>query len=84
VAVRAEQVQVLAASGSPEPDDASGVPAAVVEVSFFGHDATVRVRLRDGSDVVARTPADGVPHPGDPVCVRVLGDVVAFPETGAT
>ena len=75
VAVRAEQLLV-------RPDGAPGVPAEVVDVSFFGHDATVRVRLATGELVAARTPAGAVPGPGDHVSVQVLGDVVAFPEGG--
>jgi iron(III) transport system ATP-binding protein len=72
VAVRGEQVQVQA--------EGPGVPAEVLDVSFFGHDATVRVRLSSGERVVARTMSGRVPRPGDRVHVRVIGDVVAFPE----
>jgi iron(III) transport system ATP-binding protein len=72
VAVRAEQVQV-------RPDGAPGVNAEVVDVSFFGHDATVRVRLASGEQVAARTPAGAVPGSGDRVSIQVIGDVVAFP-----
>ena len=72
VAVRAEQVQV-------RPDGAPGVAAEVVDVSFFGHDATVRVRLDSGEQVAARTPAGAVPASGDRVSIQVIGDVVAFP-----
>ena len=70
VAVRAEQVQVTAKD--------SGTPAEVLDTSFFGHDATVRVRLASGELVVARTPAGVVPLAGDQVGVQVVGDVVAF------
>ncbi len=78
VAVRAEQVQVLPHATGGGGDDA--VAAEVLDVSFFGHDATIRVRLGAGEEVVARTPADAVPRPGDRVCLRVTGAVVAFPE----
>ncbi len=71
VAVRAEQVQVRTESGP-------GVPAVVEEVSYFGHDATSRVRLASGELVAARTPAAGVPEVGARVFVQVVGDVVAF------
>ncbi|GAA2006919.1 ABC transporter ATP-binding protein [Nocardioides kribbensis] len=70
VAVRAEQVQVTSAE--------RGVAAEVLDTSFFGHDATVRVRLATGELVVARTPAGVVPLPGERVGVVVTGDVVAF------
>ncbi|TQK73044.1 MULTISPECIES: ABC transporter ATP-binding protein [unclassified Nocardioides] len=71
-AVRSEQLQVRP-SGS-----ADGVPGEVVDVSFFGHDATIRVRLASGEQVTARTPADSVPAAGDQVRVVVVGDVIAF------
>jgi iron(III) transport system ATP-binding protein len=73
VAVRGEQVQV---HGSDGP----GTLATVLDVSFFGHDATVRVELASGEPVAARTPAGLVPRPGDRVRVQVVGQVVAFPE----
>jgi iron(III) transport system ATP-binding protein len=73
VAVRGEQVQVLGSDGP-------GTPATVLDVSFFGHDATVRVELASGEPVAARTPAGLVPRPGDLVRVQVVGEVVAFPE----
>jgi iron(III) transport system ATP-binding protein len=59
------------------------VPAEVLEVSFFGHDATVRVRVVDGEDPVdltARVSASDVPEPGAKVGIGVVGDVLAFPE----
>lgn len=71
VAVRSEQVLVRA-NGS------LGVPAEVVDVSFFGHDATVRVVLDSGEQLSARTPAGEVPEAGAAVRIQVLGDVVAF------
>ncbi|THV13053.1 ABC transporter ATP-binding protein [Nocardioides caeni] len=71
LAVRSEQVQV-----AREADD--GVLGTVLDASFYGHDATVRIRLDAGPTVTARTPADTVPAAGDRVGVRVLGDVIAF------
>ncbi len=74
VAVRAEQVQLVAA------DDPDGTPARVLEVSYFGHDATVRVGLEpSATTLVARTPAASIPSVGAWVRVRVTGDVTAFP-----
>ncbi|WGX96049.1 ABC transporter ATP-binding protein [Nocardioides sp. L-11A] len=73
-AVRSEQLQVRSSDA-----DSSGVSGEVVDVSFFGHDATIRVRLASGEQVTARTPADTVPVPGDRVRVAVVGDVIAFP-----
>ncbi len=73
LAVRPEQVSV-------SPGAVDGVPADVLDVSYFGHDATVRARVRDRDTVViARVPAGGVPVPGTAVCLSVSGDVQAFP-----
>ena len=71
LAVRAEQVQV-------QPLYAEGTCAEVLDVSFFGHDATIRARLDSGELVAARTPAEGVPAAGDRVRLQVVGDVVGF------
>jgi iron(III) transport system ATP-binding protein len=73
LAVRAEQIQIR-----PDSADGDGTPAEVVDISFYGHDATVRVRLDSGEELSARTPATSVPAPGDRVRVSVVGDVVAF------
>nr|WRX71465.1 ferric iron ABC transporter, ATP-binding protein [Actinomycetes bacterium] len=77
LAVRPEQVAVTAR------DEPHCLPAEVLEVSFFGHDATVRARLvghGDLVDVTARVSAGDVPEPGARVGVRVAGEVLAFPE----
>jgi iron(III) transport system ATP-binding protein len=70
LAVRAEQVHVRGSDG---------VAGEVLDVSFYGHDATVRLRLENGESLAARIPATTVPAPGDQVRVALLGDVVAFP-----
>jgi iron(III) transport system ATP-binding protein len=72
VVVRPEQI-VLAADGTP------GVTATVTDVSYYGHDATMRLRVGDqGPLVVARISHGAVPVPGDVVRVRVDGPVLAF------
>ncbi|MFC7494754.1 MULTISPECIES: ABC transporter ATP-binding protein [unclassified Nocardioides] len=76
LAVRPEQVVVTA------KDEPGCLTAEVVEVSFFGHDATVRARVVGSDDLVdltARVPASDVPEPGSQVGVRVVGEVLAFP-----
>jgi len=83
LAVRAEQIQIrpagaIGAAGAAGAAGACGAPADVVDISFYGHDATVRVRLDSGEELSARTPATSVPAPGDRVRVAVVGDVVAF------
>ena len=78
LAVRPEQVAV-----ATSVSDDAGVEAEVLEVSFFGHDATLRTRVLDQDAVViARVPAGGVPTPGTKVRLRVVGDVMAFPQGG--
>jgi iron(III) transport system ATP-binding protein len=71
--VRPEQVSVT-------PGASSGVEGEVLDVSYFGHDATLRVRVR-GRDtvVISRVPAGSVPEIGASVCLRVSGEVLAFP-----
>ncbi|WP_370289232.1 ABC transporter ATP-binding protein [Nocardioides sp.] len=83
VAVRSEQVQVVPDDGSDAiarqvSEGPGGVAGEVADVSFFGHDATVRVVLATGELIAARTPADAVLRAGDRVRVGVVGDVVAF------
>ena len=76
LAVRSEQVLLLAES-------AAGALVRVLDVSFFGHDATVRVRLEEtGEHLTARTPAGSIPAVGALARVRITGDVVAFPDRG--
>ncbi|MEU0314840.1 ABC transporter ATP-binding protein [Nocardioides sp. NPDC006273] len=69
--VRAEQVQVSA-------DAASGIKGVVEEVSFFGHDATIRVRLSDDVRVTARVPGTGIPDIGTTVALEVVGPLVGY------
>jgi iron(III) transport system ATP-binding protein len=72
LAIRPEQV-----TAAPEV----GVLAEVLDVSYFGHDATLRARVPGSAAVViARVPAGGVPTPGTTVSLRVSGAVVAFPQ----
>ncbi|MDI6908675.1 ABC transporter ATP-binding protein [Nocardioides sp.] len=79
LALRPEQVQVRPV------ESGEGVDAEVVDVSFFGHDATVRTRIAGHPDlVIARTPADTLPGPGDHIRLVVTGEVRCFaPGTGS-
>jgi len=77
LAVRPEQVSVA-------QDGADGAVAHVLDVSYFGHDATLRARIRGTETVViARVPAGSVPTPGTTVCLRVSSAVLAFPRAEA-
>ncbi len=85
LAIRPEQVEVSRPGDDRVDDDdpGEGVPATVVDVSFFGHDATVRVRVDGHPEILtARTPADSVPQTGDRVLLQVNGEVLAFAQDG--
>lgn len=61
-----------------------GVEALVEEVSFYGHDAAVRVSVTaTGTALVARVVGASSPRAGDRVRVRVLGPVHALPSDSA-
>jgi iron(III) transport system ATP-binding protein len=73
VLIRPEQVRVEDASAAPT------AKARVEEVSFYGHDAAVRLELLpDGPVLVARMPGLDAPEVGRTVAVAVAGPVVAF------
>jgi iron(III) transport system ATP-binding protein len=77
LALRPEQLGVTA------HDDPGTFVAEVLEVSFYGHDATLRARVEGTGgpvDLTVRVSATEVPQPGSKVGVRVLGEVLAFPE----
>ena len=63
--------------------DGSGVPARVREVSYFGHDAAVRLELMPGgTEVLARVAGHDRPEPGSLVRLAVAGDALAYPSAG--
>ncbi len=74
--IRPEQVE-LQADGS-----LGGVPARVVEVSYFGHDAAVRLDLMAGTpaapQIVARVTGGDTPAPGSVVHLTVHGCVPVY------
>ncbi|MCF6378733.1 ABC transporter ATP-binding protein [Nocardioides KLBMP 9356] len=78
--IRPEQVFVDLARD--EPGKAVGVRGTVEEVSYYGHDCAVQVRLDDGTSVLSRM--SGVRHPaaGDTVHLRVTGLVRAYRPAG--
>jgi iron(III) transport system ATP-binding protein len=73
VMIRPEQIALQA------PDTAGGSLARVLDVSYFGHDALVRLELTDGLVVTARPAGFAAPKPGASVSLGVLGAVHAFP-----
>ncbi|MFN8635684.1 MAG: ABC transporter ATP-binding protein [Chloroflexota bacterium] len=72
ILVRPEQIAILA-------PDTNGTPVARVQaVSYFGHDALVRLELPDGTLVTARPSGLDAPRTGQSVAVSVRGPVHAF------
>ena len=72
ILIRPEQIEVSEVEGA-------GVAARVTEVSFYGHDAALRLDvLPTGPHVVARTMGSAVPPAGATVCLRVAGPVTFF------
>lgn len=66
VLVRPEQLVLGAAN--------AGVRAIIEDVSFFGHDATIRLTLADSAlTVEARVPGTDVPAVGDAVGITIRG-----------
>jgi iron(III) transport system ATP-binding protein len=73
VLIRPEQIAIADAGGD------TGVAAEVTEVSFFGHDAAVRLVLLDsGVPVLARVIGHGAPRTGARVRLAVDGAVMAY------
>ena len=60
--------------------DGGGVRARVRDVSYFGHDAAVRLELLPGgTEVLARVAGHDRPAPGSVVRLSVAGDALAYP-----
>ncbi len=80
VLLRPEQIQLLPAGASP-------LRAEVLGGNFFGHDASVRLRLLDQPAVdmlSARVGGQATPEPGQIVSLSVAGPVAAFPAAAAS
>jgi iron(III) transport system ATP-binding protein len=76
VMIRPEQIRISQAGTNVE----GGFEAIVESVTFYGHDASVRLRLTK-SDAVVLTRVAGYlsPRVGDTVSACVEGDVTAYP-----
>jgi iron(III) transport system ATP-binding protein len=60
---------------------AAGVPARVTGVTFYGHDASIRLDVRDRDEhriVIARVAGYAAPQSGTEVSLAVAGEVTAF------
>ncbi len=76
VMVRPEQIKV---TNAPVP---GSVRAIVNHVTFYGHDAVLRLAIvgAEPGDVTARIFSQSIPEPGSDVWLAVEGDVVAYAE----
>jgi iron(III) transport system ATP-binding protein len=75
ILLRPEQILLGAANGGA----GAGVEARVRDVSFFGHDAAVRLELTGGPEVLARVAGHLLPVPGATVRLTVAGEALAYP-----
>ena len=75
ILLRPEQILL----GEPV-DGAVGVDARVRDVSYFGHDAAVRLELvGDDTEILARVAGHALPAPGTLVRLTVTGEALAYP-----
>jgi iron(III) transport system ATP-binding protein len=75
VAVLVRPEQILLSSSDV------GVPAQVTSVTFYGHDASVALDIRNGDEqqaVIARVAGYAAPRPEAEVLLTVAGEVTAF------
>ncbi|WP_110241700.1 ABC transporter ATP-binding protein [Nocardioides gilvus] len=82
VVIRPEQIELLPLDAATGPDS---VRASVLEVSYYGHDASVRLSYASrGADpvtsgeLVVRVNGTDVPRAGDQVGVRLRGPVLTL------
>jgi iron(III) transport system ATP-binding protein len=74
VLIRPEQIRLH------DTTHGAGVDAVVEDVSYYGHDASARLKLLpDGPRVTARLLGSDLPLPGTPARLTVTGDALAFP-----
>ncbi|WP_027942020.1 ABC transporter ATP-binding protein [Amycolatopsis taiwanensis] len=71
VLIRPEQIRLQAATG---------ITARVDDLSYYGHDATLRAMLLPGGpQITVRVGAGDLPEPGTMIRLAVSGDVLAYP-----
>ena len=80
VMIRPEQIRLTA------PGAVGSRPALVCDVTFYGHDAVVRLTLsgEPGGSISARLFGQDVPRPGQAVGVAVEGEVIAYPAASSS
>ncbi|MFV0317254.1 MAG: TOBE domain-containing protein, partial [Microthrixaceae bacterium] len=73
VMLRPEQIVML------DPGSDGSVDASVESVTYFGHDALLRLRTEaNGTEVSCRTTRDDLPAVGERVGLVVIGEVSVF------
>jgi iron(III) transport system ATP-binding protein len=73
VLIRPEQIKLQPSAAG------GGVRARINDVTFFGHDAVVRLDVPSASNVTARIFSHAVPAVGTDVWLTVEGDVLTYP-----
>ena len=80
VVVRPEQIRLLS-GGDDNGEHGAGVKAQVGDVNFYGHDASISLRLLGGptgEELTARGPGHRAPATGEVVFLVVEGRVATF------
>jgi iron(III) transport system ATP-binding protein len=71
--------QILCQDAGPA-DSGEGPRGTVLSTTFYGHDATARIALRDGDrEIVARAAGHQLPQAGDEVVIAVEGTALSYP-----
>jgi len=79
VMLRPEQIRFVTISAAAAPC------ARIVGVTFYGHDASVRLALAGGAEtILARVPGHRVAKAGDDVRLAVEGPVMAYPRASVS
>jgi iron(III) transport system ATP-binding protein len=82
VLIRPEQFRLCvdhAADNQTIGSDAFPSTACVEQILFYGHDARIQLRLRDGQPFTATVPGFDLPAIGQTVSFRVAGNVYTYP-----
>ncbi|MGH8272791.1 MAG: ABC transporter ATP-binding protein [Gammaproteobacteria bacterium] len=79
VMLRPEQFRLCTPSLRPDQDNTIRQIAHVEQLTFYGHDAQLALRLRDGQQFMATAPGIELPSPGQQVKFQIIGNVVAYP-----
>ncbi|HEU0277902.1 MAG TPA: ABC transporter ATP-binding protein [Rhodanobacteraceae bacterium] len=83
VMIRPEQIHLDRADGAPPQLDGGERNARVEDLTFYGHDAELALRLDSDLRVTAWVPGVNLPAIGDEVAFHVVGPVVAYPRATA-